>query len=331
MMKIKKITFGGISFDIKNFYNKYGILCVMVLMFVIASFISPVFLTSTNLINVLTQISVVTIVAAGMTMLIISGTTDLSAGSVVALAGCLCVGTCKNLIASGMGTVPAAFIGILVAVVIAAMCNVSSAVIITKFEAPPFIVTLAMMQIARGLVYIYTNGQQIYDIGNVAIIGQGRIGFIPYSVLIMLAVLIISWIILNKLRFGRYLYAVGGNIEAAIASGIRTSPVIIKSFLIHGVFVGIAGILYMTRLNSGQPAEAVGLEFDAIIAAIVGGTSFSGGIGTITGTICGCVIIGILNNILNLMFVQSYYQQVIKGLIIVTAVILDIKTKVKKN
>jgi inositol transport system permease protein len=263
-------------------------------------------------------------------MLIISGMTDLSAGSVVALTGCLCVGTNRLLISMGIADFPAGVVSILTAIIIGMLINEIAAGVIARYSAPPFIVTLATMQVARGFVFIYTNGQQIYNIGKISIIGQRGIGFIPYSVLIMILILAISWIILRKTRFGRYLYATGRNKDAAIASGIKLVPITLKAYAIHGAFVGIAGILYMTRINSGQPAEAVGLEFDAITAAIIGGTSLAGGIGTIAGTICGSVIIGVINNILNLTFVQSYYQQVIKGIIIVSSVIIDIKTKSKR-
>jgi Ribose/xylose/arabinose/galactoside ABC-type transport systems, permease components len=317
--------------DIKKFYNKYGIITVLIVILLVSSVISPTFLTEMNIINVLTQISVVTIIACGMTMLIISGMTDLSAGSVVALAGCLCVGIYKMLLAGGLPEIVCGILAVLSAMLIGVLLNVIDGIIITYYNAPPFIVTLAMMTAARGMVYIYTNGQPIYDIGNIVKIGQGKIGFLPYSVLIMILVLIVTWVMLNETRTGRYLYAIGGNQEAAVASGIKIDWVIIKAFMIHGAFVGLAGVLFMTRLNSGQPAEGVGLEFDAITAAIIGGTSMIGGLGTVTGTLCGAIIIGVINNVLNLMFVQSYYQQIIKGIIIVLAVILDIKTKGSKK
>ncbi|MEM1484164.1 ABC transporter permease [Oscillospiraceae bacterium PP1C4] len=326
-----KINSGNQKLNLKNFYNKYGIFTVLVAILVISSIISPAFLTEINIINVLTQISVVTIIACGITMLIIAGMTDLSAGSVVALSGCLCVGIHKALLAVGLPEVLCGFLAILAAMVIGVLLNMIDGIIITHYNAPPFIVTLAMMTAARGMVYIYTNGQPIYDIGGIAKVGQGKIGFLPYSVLVMILVLIIAWVMLNQTRYGRYLYAIGGNQEAAVASGIKINNVIIKSFMVNGAFVGLAGVLFMTRLNSGQPAEGVGLEFDAITAAIIGGTSMAGGIGTVMGTLCGAVIIGVINNVLNLMFVQSYYQQIIKGLIIVLAVILDIKTKGNKK
>jgi inositol transport system permease protein len=313
--------------NVTQLYNKFGIFIILLAMIVISSIISPAFLTNTNILNVLTQISVVTMIACGETMLIISGMIDLSPGAVVALSGCLCVGVYKLLFGLGISSLSAGILSVLIAIAVGIVISIIAAIIITKYDAPPFIVTLAMMTVARGLVLIYTNGQPIYNIGDIKILGQGRLGFLPIPVVAMITVLLISWILLTQTRFGRYLYAIGGNKDAAVASGIQTNKIIIASYLISGAFVGLAGIMYMTRINSGQPAEGVGLDFDAITAAIIGGSSFTGGIGTVTGTLCGAIIIGVLNNILNLMFVQSYYQQIIKGLIIVAAVVLDIKTK----
>jgi len=319
------------KFNIKALYNKYGIFIVLLLLLIISSSISSAFFTKMNIINVLIQISVVAIIASGMTMLIIVGMIDLSAGSVVALTGCLSVGTFKHLAESGTPIIIAGILSIGLAIIVGIMLNMISGVIITRYSAPPFIVTLGMMMAVRGMSYIYTNGQPIYDIGPIAKVGQGKIGFMPISVIVMVIILFCSWLLLSKTRYGRYLYAIGGNKSAAIASGIKINRTILKAYIINGAFVGLAGVFYMTRLNSGQPAEAVGLEFDAITAAIIGGTSFLGGIGSIMGTFAGAIIIGVINNILNLMFVQSYYQQIIKGSIIVFAVILDIKTKGNKN
>ena len=306
--------------SITTIYRKCGIYLILLVLLVVSSMVSPVFLSGANIMNLLTQIAVVTIIACGITMLIIENMTDLSGGSAVALTGCLCVGIYKELVGSGMNFVVAGFVCVAIAMI--------SGIITTRYKAPAFIVTLAMAQISRGLVYLYTGGQPIYDVGPIARIGQGRIaGVLPYSVIIMVTIVAITWVILNRTRFGRYVYATGGNEEAAIASGINVNLVKIQTFMIHGAFIGIAGVLYMTRINSGQPAEGVNLEFDAITASIIGGTSFSGGIGTVQGAICGSIIIGVIKNILNLLSVQSYYQQIITGMIIVIAVILDIKTK----
>lgn len=314
------------------FYNKYGIIMILAGLLVICSVLSPVFLSKENIVNLLSQIAVVTILTCGITLLIIAGQNDLSGGSIVALTGCICVGTFKQLSEGGMGDWPAGILAVLAAIVIGMLVNFLSGLIITKFRAPAFIVTLAMMQAGRGVCYIYTGGTPIYKIGNIVRLGQGRIrGVLPYSVIIMFLCIIVTWFILKKMRLGRHIYAVGGNQESAVASGISMQWTIIKAYLIHGVFVGIAGTLFMTRINSGQPAEAVGLEFDAITAAIIGGASLSGGIGSVYGSIIGSVIIGVITNILTLKSVQSYYQMIITGVIIVLAVILDIVTKGKKE
>ncbi|MFR5354774.1 MAG: ABC transporter permease [Clostridia bacterium] len=315
-----------------KFYNKYGIAVILLGLLIICSIMSPVFLSQANIVNLLSQIAVVTVITCGITQLIIAGQTDLSGGAIVALTGCICVGTYKNLSEGGMNGWLAGIVAVLAAVLVGMIVNFLSGVIITEFHAPAFIVTLAMMQAGRGVCYIYTGGTPIYNIGSISKLGQGRIqGILPYSVIIMVLCIIATWVILNRTRLGRYIYAVGGNPEAAKASGISAKKTIIEAYIIHGAFVGLAGALFMTRLNSGQPAEAVGLEFDAITAAVIGGASLSGGVGTIYGSIIGSMIIGVITNILTLKSVQSYYQMIITGLIIVISVILDIVTKGKKD
>ena len=315
-----------------KFYNKYGIAVILLGLLIICSIMSPVFLSQANIVNLLSQIAVVTVITCGITQLIIAGQTDLSGGAIVALTGCICVGTYKNLSEGGMNGWLAGIVAVLAAVLVGMIVNFLSGVIITEFHAPAFIVTLAMMQAGRGVCYIYTGGTPIYNIGSISKLGQGRIqGILPYSVIIMVLCIIATWVILNRTRLGRYIYAVGGNPEAAKASGISAKKTIIEAYLMHGAFVGLAGALFMTRLNSGQPAEAVGLEFDAITAAVIGGASLSGGVGTIYGSIIGSMIIGVITNILTLKSVQSYYQMIITGLIIVISVILDIVTKGKKD
>lgn len=315
-----------------KFYNKYGIAVILLGLLVICSAVSPVFLSQANIVNLLSQIAVVTVITCGITQVIIAGQTDLSGGAIVALTGCICVGTYKSLSEGGVNVWIAGIAAVAAAVLVGMFVNFLSGVIITEFHAPAFIVTLAMMQAGRGVCYIYTGGTPIYNIGSISKLGQGRIhGVIPYSVIIMVLCIILTWFVLNRTRLGRYIYAVGGNPEAAKASGISEKQTIIRAYLIHGAFVGLAGALFMTRLNSGQPAEANGLEFDAITAAVIGGASLSGGAGTIYGSIIGSMIIGVISNILTLKSVQSYYQMIITGLIIVVAVILDIVTKGKKD
>ncbi len=316
-------------FSITEMYQKVGILFILVLLIIICSILSPVFLSSANILNLLTQTAVVTIISCGITLLIITGNTDLSAGSMVALTGCVGMGTYKVIAQEMMLPVAVGIVGaFLIAIAICIVLYALAAIIITKYQAPAFIVTLAINTAARGLALMYTEAKVIKDIGDIGVVGRGRIGdIIPVPVLFMIVIALITWVILTQTTLGKYLYAIGGNMEAAKAAGIKTKATIIKAYIIHAVFVGIAGVIFMARINSGQPAEGVGLEFDAITAAIIGGASLAGGSGTIIGTIIGSLIIGIINNILTLMLVQSYYQQIITGIIIVLAVVIDIITK----
>lgn len=317
---------------ILNFYNKYGILAILIALLAVCCMLTPNFYKVNNIINILMQMASVMTLGCGVTMLIIAGHTDLAGGSCVALTGCIGVGTFKALVEGGNHTAVAFLAALAAAVAVGMLCNLCVGAVIAKFRAPAFIVTLAMMKIARGSVYLYTQGKPIYNIGSIAVIGQGKIGnFLPYSILIMFCAIIFASFILSRTRLGRHLYALGGNEDAAIASGVNRSKTIIKVYLVHGALVGLAGLLFMTRLNCGQPNEADGLEFDAITGAIIGGTSMAGGQGTIIGTLIGVIIIQVIKNILQLKFVQSYWQMVITGLIIVLAVILDIVTKGSKK
>jgi len=202
---------------------------------------------------------------------------------------------------------------------------------ISTFKAPPFIATLSMMTMARGLALLFTKGQNILQLGDYVILGQGSIGVIPIPVIFLAAIAVLTWYILNHTRFGRSLYAVGGNEEAAIASGINVHKVKYLAFVINGIFVGLAGVLFMSRVNAGLPNGAINYEFTALTAAIIGGTSFSGGIGTAGGTLAGAFIVGFLDNIMNLTNVDSYVQQIIRGAIIAFAVIYDIRSKNKRT
>ncbi len=312
-----------VNLSVAGIVKKYGIYLVLLAMIIISAIISPNFLDSKNLMNIARQISVTTIIAFGQTLLIICGMIDLSSGSVIALSGVLGVSV---YMATGSLT-----FSLVAGVLIGALTGLISGVFVTKYKMPPFIVTMAMQLVARGAVYLYTGGQPIYQIGDFKKLGQGSVGFLPIPVLFMILVAVCCWIILNRMRFGRYLYAIGGNEDASHASGINVSSVKIQAFIVSGVFAGLAGVLLMSRLNAGLPQAGINYEFDAITAAIIGGTSFTGGIGTASGTLVGAFIMGILNNILNLMNVQSYVQQILKGAIIVAAVAIDISTKSKKS
>ena len=188
-----------------------------------------------------------------------------------------------------------------------------------------------MLAMARGAALLYTNGQNIYQIGDYTVFGQGYIGFIPTPVVFMIILFIATWYILKHTRFGRSLFAIGGNEEAANASGINVNRNKVYAFVVNGILVGVAGVLFMSRVNSGLPNGAIGYEFEALTSSVIGGTSFTGGIGTAGGTVAGAFIVGFLNNIMNLTNVNSYLQQIVRGAIIALAVIYDINSKSKKN
>ncbi len=303
----------------KQVRQKYGILLVLILLFIIATILNSNFLSARNLSNISKQVSITTILAFGETILIISGMLDLSNGSVLALAGLISVSVFKM-----SGSLLLAF---LVAIIIAVICNIINGLMVTKFKTPPFIATLAMMAMARGAALLYTNGQNIYQIGDYTIFGQGSVFGIPTPIIFLVIIAIVTWYILKHTRLGRSLYAIGGNEEAAVASGVNINRNKMKAYIINGVFVGIAGVIFMSRVNAGLPNGGQGFEFEALTSSIIGGTSFSGGIGTAGGTVIGAFIVGTLNNIMNLSAVNSYLQQIIRGAIIALAVIYDTYSK----
>ena len=303
--------------------QKHSIFIVLLAIIIISALLSPNFLRPRNITNVIVQLTVATILAYGEMLLIIGGMLDLSCGAVLALSGVLSVSLYK-----ATGNI---LLAVLLALVIAVACNLVNAFFIAKFKLPAFIVTLAMSMIARGLALLYTGGQNILQIGDYNMLGQGKVfGVIPVPVLFLIGITVIIWYILNQTRLGRSVYAIGGNEEAAVAAGIRVQRSKFQVFLINGLLVGIAGVIFMSRVNAGLPNGAVSYEMEGLTATIVGGTSFSGGIGTVSGTIAGSFIIGCINNIMNLQGVDSYVQQVVKGVIIIAAVLYDVVFKNKK-
>lgn len=312
------------SMNYAEFYAKYGTIAIFTALFVFASLFTPNFFSIANLTNVVRQMVVVTLLAFGVTFVIILGHIDVSLGAVLALCGCIAAAVMK-----ATGSV---VLAVLAGLGVGLASGVVNGFIITKFMIPAFIMTLATTTVARGSVLLFTGGRPITNLGNFEEIGNGNIfGFIPISIVILFIFFAISWVLLNKTKYGRHVYAVGGNSQAAIASGINANRVVRKSFVYNGILCGLAGVVLMSRMDSGQPAAGIGYEFDAITAVVVGGTSLSGGRGTIIGTLIGSVIIAIINNNLNLLNVHSYWQQIAKGLIILIAVILDVYTKRTKN
>jgi inositol transport system permease protein len=248
---------------------------------------------------------------------------DLSSASVLALAGVFSVSTYVST-----GSLILAFI---VAIIVSVICNIINGLMVTKFRTPPFIATLAMMTMARGAALLYTKGQNIYQIGDYTKFGQGETFGIPNPMIFLVVLLFATKYLLKHTVFGRSIYAIGGNEEAANASGIEVNKTKMKAFIINGIFVGIAGVIFMSRVNGGMPNGAVGYEFKALTAAVIGGTSFTGGVGTATGTLAGAFIVGFLDNIMVMVGVDSYLQQVVRGAIIALAVIYDIWAKTKKR
>ncbi len=306
-----------------QYLQKFSIYIVLLVLFVACSIISPYFLQSSNLVNVTRQLCVGILIAYGEMLLIISGFLDLSVGAVLALSGVLSVSVYKST-----GSM---LVALVVALAVAVACNIVNAIFVANFNVPAFIATLGMQQAARGLALYYTGGQNILQLGNFVKIGQGSIGPIPIPVIITILVTIVIWYIVNNTKYGRGLYAIGGSRSAAEASGINSKRSIYRSYIINGLLIGLAGMIFMARNNAGLPNGAVGYEMTGLTAAIVGGTSFTGGIGTVSGTIAGAFIIGFLENVMNLLGVNSYIQQVIEGSIIVLAVAFDVVSKSKKS
>jgi len=289
------------------------------------------FLRPGNLINVLRQIAVNTILATGQTFVIITAGIDLSVGSLIALTGVLMAGVMAGHQALVIGLVVAVFVG----VGTGAAAGLVNGLPVVRFGLPPFITTLAMMLIARGLAYIYTQGQPI-EIDNSAFnfVGGGflapsfgrLVGLplgIPMPVVIMIIVLALASYVLTQTRFGRYVYAIGGNEEAARLSGVNVFLVKLGVYVTSGALAGLASLLLAARLNSGIPQSGQGYELQCIAAVVVGGTSLMGGRGSIGGTFVGALLIGVLYNVMNLLRVSSYAQEVVLGAVILIAVLLD--------
>lgn len=310
-METKKVNVGRIL-------GNYGMYIAFVILIVALAVASPAFLTYTNIVNILRQISVVGIMAIGMTFVIATGGIDLSVGAVLALTGVIST----SLVVDGSQT-PLA-LAILAGLGVGLLCGMFSGVFIAKLGVPEFIATLATMTIARGLCYVYTDGRPITGFrDDYKVIGGGSVGVMPIPVLIFIVIIIIGIILLNFSKFGRQVLAVGGNEKAAIVSGINAARIKFICYALSGLASAIAGIVLSSRTQTGQPAAGEGNELDAITAVVIGGASLSGGSGSIIGTVIGMLIIGVMTNGLDLLNVSSYYQEVIKGIIILVAVLSD--------
>ncbi|CAM4300701.1 ribose ABC transporter permease [Paenibacillus alkaliterrae] len=299
--------------------QKLGPLIGLLIITVILIIASPNFLTVNNILNVFRQVSINALIAFGMTFVILTGGIDLSVGATLALSGALTAG----LLNGGMDPLTAIIIGLVAGGVMGAV----NGLLITKANIAPFIATLATMTIYRGFALVYTDGRPItgFESELFTLVGGGYFFGVPVPVIITIIIFAILFFILRKTTFGRNVYAIGGNEEASLLSGIKTGRFKIYVYALTGLLSALAGIILTSRLNSAQANAGFGYELDAIAAVVLGGTSLSGGRGWIVGTLVGALIIGVLNNGLNLLGVSSFYQQVVKGMVILLAVLLDRK------
>jgi ribose transport system permease protein len=304
----------------KEIISKLGPLIGLILLIIVVSILNPSFLTISNIFNVLRQVSISAIIAFGMTFVILTGGIDLSVGSTLALTGAVAA----SLLAGGFDPILSMGIALILGLILGAI----NGVIITKGKVAPFIATLATMTVYRGLTLVYTNGKPISGLGDHAsfqLFGKGYFLGIPIPVITTLITFGILYFILHKTTFGRRVYAVGGNEEAAKLSGINADRVKIAVYAISGFLAALSALILTSRLNSAQPTAGQSYELDAIAAVVLGGTSLNGGKGWIFGTLIGALIIGVLNNGMNLIGVSSFWQQVVKGIVILLAVLLDRK------
>lgn len=313
--------------DYKALFARFRSLLALALMVLALSLLSDHFLTVDNGWNILRQISVNLCLSIGMTLVILSGGIDLSVGALLGLAGALAAGLLKNGMAIPGTESMLQFTtsgAIIAGVLVGAAAGWVNGFAITRFKLPPFVATLGMLSIARGLTMLWTGGFPITSLGE----GFGRLGTgsllgMPLPVWIMLALTGLFVVLTKRTRFGRYLYAVGGNERAARLTGLNVTRIKLWVYTLAGGLAGIAGLIVTARLDSAQPNAGLGYELDSIAAVVIGGTSLSGGRGSITGTVLGCLIIGVLNNGLFLLNVSPFWQQVIKGIVILLAVAID--------
>jgi ribose/xylose/arabinose/galactoside ABC-type transport system permease subunit len=293
-----------------------GLVLALIVVVALLGCLRPQFLAAANLINVARQISLNGILAVGVTYVLLTGGVDLSLGSVVALTGVIAAGYAHP------GEWPV-LMPILMGIAAGSVCGVANGLVVTLGRIAPFIVTLGMMTLARGLALVISHGKPVSNLSSsFTVLGGDWLGF-PIPLMILFVVAGFSWVLLAKTRLGRYVYAVGGNENAARAAGLNVQAIKMFAYSVCGALAGVAGVVLAARITTGQPNAGMAYELDAIAAAVIGGTSLSGGVGGVGGTLLGALLIGVINNGLDLLNVSSYYQQIVKGLIIVGAVWLD--------
>ena len=315
-MKNKKLQ----NTSFAELYSRYGILLILIIALIAGAVLSPAFLVWSNLVSVAKNVGVYAIMALGMTRLLIGGGVDLSAGSNVAM--------CSVITALVVNATGSSLLATLAALVVGAMVGSVNGFCASYVGLMPFIVTLATQMTVRGLAYLVAGGAPIFGVGDtIVFLGQGNVLGFPMILIVVLAATAIMVFVMTKTSHGRYLYAIGGNSEAANASGINVKRQLFINYVVMGAICGLAGVIYAGRTNSGLPAGGVNFEFEAIIGCVLGGTSMAGGIGNVACSIIGVFVVGIINNVMNLCSVNAFWQQVVKGIVILIAVLLDIFTR----
>lgn len=310
---------GGRGFDLRTFLERYGVLLGFIIFVIVATIIQPRFLTPTNLLNVIRQVSIFGIMAIGETFVIITAGIDLSIGSILALVVVIVAGLLPVY-----GIAPAMLAGLLVGTLVGIVNGLG----VTWGRVQPFVMTLGMLGIARGLAFIYTGGMPIPVLDkSFLFIGNGRLMGVPVPAVIFLSLVIIATLVLRYTPFGRYVYAIGSNEEAARLSGVNVGLNKTAVYALSGLLSGVAGILYASQLAVGPPIAGEGYELDAIAAVVVGGTSLFGGEGGMIGTLLGAIIIGSMANVLNLTGVSPFVQRLAKGVLIIAAVMLQARSR----
>lgn len=311
----------------KQVLKRFSTLIILLVLVIVFSISSGNFLRINNILNILRQVAVISILTAGMTFVIISGGMDLTVGAYLGFTGVVLAKLMKTFALP----VPVAVIAVMLLTIILGIIT-GSLIVILNVSA--IVITLGMMTVVRGLAYIISGGLPVYDIpDSIVFLGQGYVAGIPVPVIIMLLVVIIMGIILKYTYFGRYVYAIGGNIEAAKLAGVSVNKIIISLYAISAFLSSIAGTMLTGRISSGAPASGTGTEMDVVTAVVIGGVSVNGGKGSMLGAFLGAVIIGVLSNGLTILNIGEYYQQVVKGVVLIVAVAFDVlanKETVKK-
>lgn len=306
---------------ILDYLARYKALLLLVALCAFTTTMTDNFLTASNLTTVLRQVAISTVLAVGYTMIIAAGCIDLSVGSVIGFC-CIVMGRLMHI--DGVPTFAVFLAGILLGI----LCGVVNCLIFIKFKLPPFIVTLGMAQVYKGFTQILSKGTPITSLHKAAVfMGQGYILKIPVPIIVMVLVVILGAVFLGKTTAGRKLLAVGSNRDAAYVCGINVQKMVLLAYMLVGLAAGVAAIIFNGRAASAQPTAGGGMEMDAIASVVIGGTQMGGGHGNVFGTLIGCVLVGVINNALNLMNVNPYWQMVAKGLLIILAVVLDSLTE----